>query len=227
MTAEPLKTLVYFRVSEFRHPSIEGAVAALAALARERGFRQVATDQLEVFSAELASASVVVFLLTTGEILDDSARSGLQRFVEDGGGFVGVHSATTTEPGWPWYEDLVGTYFKGHPEGTPEGVIDVIDPTHPATRHLPFKWRCREEWYSFQRQPDVVPGTRVLLTVDEQSYDAPSELRMGVHPIAWCREVGRGRAFQTALGHAAETYRDPAFLAHLAGAIEWAAKRAS
>jgi type 1 glutamine amidotransferase len=227
MTAEPLRSLVYFRASEFRHPSIARAVRAIEALAAERGWSQVATDELTVFSDEIDRASVVVFLLTTGEILDQPARQRLKSAIEGGCGFVGVHSATTAELGWPWYEDLVGAYFKGHPEGTPEGEIDVVDPTHPATRHLPSKWRCREEWYSFRRQPDVVPGTRVILTVDEQSYDAPSELRMGVHPIAWWREVGRGRAFQTALGHDAETYRDPAFVAHLAGAIEWAARRLS
>jgi type 1 glutamine amidotransferase len=224
---EPLYALAYFRATDFRHPSIPDAVSAVAKLSRDRGWVGTCTDSLETFAAELERATVAIFLLTTGEVLDDSSRERFRRFVEDGGGFVGVHSATVTELAWPWYGELVGAYFKGHPEGTPEGVIDVVDPTHPATRHLPRRWTVREEWYSFERQPTDVPGTRVVLAVDEQSYAAPQELRMGTHPVAWYREVGRGRSFQTALGHACEAYRDPVFLEHVAGAVEWAARRAS
>ena len=41
------------------------------------------------------------------------------------------------------------------------------------------------------------------------------------HPVAWCHEHGGGRCFYTALGHAALTFAEPAFLRHLAGALEW------
>lgn len=195
----------------------------MEALLHERGWKALCTEELEVFRREFDSARVVMFLLTSGTVLDDDARSRFRSFVEKGGGFVGVHSATTTEPGWAWFDELVGARFVGHPEGTAEAVVTVVE-AHPATRHLPSPWTHREEWYSFDRQPTDVPGTRVLLTVDEASYALPPELAMGTHPIAWCREVGRGRSLQTALGHDAETYENAEFREHLAGAVRWAAK---
>lgn len=217
--------LIYFRAQGFRHGSIPVAVPAVERVLQVHGWSVSSTDDLETFRQSLGQTRVVIFLLTSGDILDDSARARLKTFVEGGGGFVGVHSATVTELDWPWYLELAGAYFKGHPAGTPEGRVEVLDPAHPATRHLPQVFTRNEEWYSFDRQPTALAGTRVVLGVDEESYGPPSSLRMGTHPVAWHREVGQGRAFQTALGHSAESYVDPAFLEHVAGAVDWAGRR--
>lgn len=217
MTAAAIRVLAFSRTTGYRHESIEAGLAALASL-----FEVDATEDPAVFTADnLARYAAVVFLNTSGTVLDDSQREALQWYVRRGGGFAGVHCAAGTEYDWPAYEELLGARFDKHPEVQP-GRIRVEDPNHPATEQLPQIWERVDEWYDFQINPR--PYVRVLLTVDEASYQGGG---MGAdHPIAWCRSYGRGRSFYTALGHTAESYVEPEFRAHLAGGIRWAAGQA-
>jgi type 1 glutamine amidotransferase len=131
---------------------------------------------------------------------------------------VGAHSASDTGYDWPFYGELAGTYFAGHPEIQP-ATVHVEDRAHPATSDLPEVWPRTDEWYNFRANPRG--SVHVLATVDEGTYSGGS---MGAdHPIAWCREFAGGRAFYTAGGHTRESYAEPLFLAHLTGAIRWAA----
>jgi type 1 glutamine amidotransferase len=131
---------------------------------------------------------------------------------------VGVHSASDTGYDWPFYGELAGTYFAGHPEIQP-ATVHVEDRVHPATSDLPEVWPRTDEWHNFRANPRG--SVHVLATVDEGTYSGGS---MGAdHPIAWCREFAGGRAFYTAGGHTRESYAEPLFLAHLTGAIRWAA----
>ena len=165
----------------------------------------------------LAPYAAVVFLSTSGEILDGAGKAALEGFVRAGGGFVGVHGASTTEYGWPFYEQLVGAWFDRHPAVQP-ATLQVIDRAHPATEHLDPTWTWTDEWYDFRTDP--TPGVRVLLTVDESTYTGGG---MGAnHPIAWCHQRLGGPAFYTALGHPAEAYAEPALRTHLAGGIRYA-----
>src|SRR5690606_7003198 len=117
-------------------------------------------------------------------------------FIMNGGGFVGIHSASDTEYGWPFYGELIGAYFAGHPDPQ-TGTINIEDPDHPSTRALPSQWTRFEEWYNFQANPR--PSVSVLATVDESTYTGGT---MGAdHPIVWCREFAGGRSWYTALGH--------------------------
>ncbi|MBX6752143.1 MAG: ThuA domain-containing protein [Micromonosporaceae bacterium] len=211
------RVLVFTRTAGYRHESIEAGVAALAEMVDAD-----ATEDASVFTPEnLARYRVVVFLNTSGTMLDDDQRRALAAYVRDSGGFVGVHCAAATEYDWPDYGELVGAWFDHHPEVQP-AVIHVADHDHPATAHLPERWEHVDEWYNFRTNPR--PHVRVLLTVDEATYRGG---RMGAdHPIAWCRPYGRGRSFYTALGHTVESYADPAVRAHLAGGLRWAAGQA-
>jgi type 1 glutamine amidotransferase len=138
--------------------------------------------------------------------------------VEAGGGWVGVHAAADTEYGWPWYETLVGARFARHP-AIQRASVRVADRDHPATARLPATWVRTDEWYDFRTNPRG--RVRVLATVDESTYRGGG---MGPdHPIAWCRPVGRGRALYTAGGHTAAAWAEPRFLAHVVGALRWAA----
>ena len=211
--------LVYSRTTGFRHDSIPDGVAAIRAIAAESGLAVDATEDPSAFNdTGLASRRVVVFLLTTGDVLDDAGQAAFERWVRGGGAWVGVHSASDTEYEWPFYGELVGAYFAGHP-AIQSAVIRVEDRTHPAGAPLPEAWSRTDEWYDFRTNPR---GTvHVVATVDETTYSGGS---MGAdHPIAWCREVVGARAFYTALGHTRESYAEPLFLAHLRGAIRWAA----
>jgi type 1 glutamine amidotransferase len=213
--------LVFSRTLGFRHASIANGISALQALGVARGWQVTATEASDTFNdGTLAGFDVVVFLSTSGNVLDEAQQAAMQRFIQRGRGFVGIHSATDTEYDWPWYGQLVGAYFRAHPAIQGASVL-VEDAAHPATAGLASPWMRTDEWYAFQANPRA--AVRVLLRLDEASY-APGAASMGAdHPISWCHELDGGRAFYTALGHTEESYSEPAFLQHIAGGVEWAA----
>jgi type 1 glutamine amidotransferase len=215
------RILVFTKTAEFRHDSIPAAIAAVQSLGAANGF---AVDQTEDGGAftdpNLARYRVVMFLLTTGDVLDDAEQAALQRYIEAGGGFVGVHSAADTEHDWPWYGGLVGAYFASHP-AIQTATIDVADPRGPGTVGLPAQWVRTDEWYNFASDPR--PSVHVLATLDESTYN-PGDGAMGAdHPIAWYHDYDGGRAWYTALGHTDSTYSEPLFLSHLLSGILYAA----
>ena len=214
--------LVFSRTTAFRHTSIAQGIAALRMLGTQRGWRVTASEDPTLFTDQgLSPFNVVVFLSTTGDVLNPDQQVAFERFIRRGNGFVGIHSATDTEYDWPWYGELVGAYFRAHPEIQP--ALIRIEAAHPSTMGLPSTWMRTDEWYGFRDNPRS--RVTVLLTLDESSY-VPGESTMGGdHPIAWYHEHDGGRAFYTALGHTEASYAEPLFLGHLAGGVEWAARR--
>lgn len=213
------QVLVFTRTAGFRHESIPAGVQALRDLGPEHGFTVVATEDAEVFSRDgLGRFRVVVFLSTTGNVLSPRQQEAFESYIRGGGGFVGVHSAADTEPDWPFFTNLVGAAFLGHPAVQP-ATIRVQDRSHPATAHLDEIWSRTDEWYNFRARPR--PSVRILLSLDESSYTGGT---MGAdHPHAWYQEYEGGRSFYTAGGHTVEAFAEPAFRAHLLGAIRYAA----
>ena len=217
--AQPARVLVLSKTAGFRHASIPAGVRAIHELGRRGGFVVDATEDSGRLSGDgLSQYRAVVFLSTTGDFLAGPEQDALQRFVERGGGWVGVHAAADAERGWPWYETLVGARFSRHPAVQP-ATVHVTDRRHPATATLPAVWRRSDEWYEFDHNPRG--SVHLLATLDERTYQGG---HMGAdHPIAWCHTVGAGRSLYTALGHTTESYSESPFLAHLLGAIRWAA----
>jgi type 1 glutamine amidotransferase len=211
--------LVFSKTTGFRHDSIPQGIAAIAALGAAHGFAVDSTEDATRFAdAVLARHKVVVFLNTTGDILDDSQKAAFERYIRAGGGFVGIHSASDTEYQWPWYARLVGAYFASHPE-IQSATIHITDRAHPSTKDLPAIWRRTDEWYNFRSNPRG--AAHVLATLDEATYSGG---KMGDdHPIAWCQEIDGGRSWYTAMGHTVESYAEPLFRLHLLGGIESAA----
>lgn len=211
--------LVFSKTAGFRHDSIPAGVAAVRQLGTARGFSVDATEDASAFADEaLARYKAVVFLSTTGDVLNPAQEAAFERFIRRGGGFVGVHSATDTEYDWPFYGALVGAYFEGHPD-IQSATIQIEDPAHPAVASLPRAWTRRDEWYNFRQNPRS--RVNVLATLDERSYTggtmAPD------HPIVWSHTYEGGRSFYTALGHTQESFSESAFVDHLGRAILWAA----
>jgi hypothetical protein len=208
------RLLVYTRTAGYRHDSIPAGVAALRGL---DGYAVDATEDPAVFRPGQVSAyAAIVFLSTSDDVLDDAGRDALKGYMADGGSWLGIHGASTTEYDWPWFGDLVGAWFDQHPP-VQDGTMAVEDRGHPATRHLGATWTRRDEWYAFRANPR--PRVHVLLTVDEASYAGGT---MGAdHPVAWCHDRLGGRSFYTALGHTEESFAEPAFLRHLSGALSW------
>lgn len=223
--AQPASVLVFSRTAGFRHDSIGAGVAMLNDLAAGADLRIDATEDPAAFTpAALAVYAAVVWLNTTGDVLNEAQQAAFRAYIEAGGGYVGIHSAADTEYDWPWYGTLLGgdAWFRSHP-AIQTAELMVEEPGHPSTSHLPPRLAVTEEWYNFQRNPR--PAVSVLLTLDEATYD-PGGDAMGDHPIAWSHAVGAGRAWYTGLGHRSETYADPAFRAHVLGGLLWASGRA-
>jgi cytochrome c len=217
----PPRILVFTKTAGFRHASIPAAVRAVRELGEQRGLVVDATENAQAFtSSNLARYRAVVFLLTTGDVLDSRQQTAFERFIRAGGGFAGVHSATDTEYGWQWYGRLLGTRFRIHPQ-IQRAVVEVANRRDPSIVGLPRRWTRVDEWYNFARSPR--PSVRVLATLDETTY-APGEGAMGSdHPIAWSHAFQGGRSWYTAGGHTDEAYAEPLFRRHLIGGIRYAA----
>lgn len=219
-TAPRYRVLVFTKTAGYRHSdAIEAGGKAIAALGKQHNFAVEVSEDTALFnSKQLSRFKVVVFLNTTGNILNDSQQKAFESFIANGNGYVGIHSAADTEYEWPWYGKLVGAHFAGHPH-IQQATIKVSTGKFPGATKLPKEWVRTDEWYNYRSNPRN--EVNVLMRLDEESYKGGT---MGDdHPIAWAHEFGGGRAFYTGMGHTAETYAEPLFLEHLFGAIEWAA----
>jgi type 1 glutamine amidotransferase len=216
--APDFSVLVFSKTAGYRHDSIPDGVAAIEQLGADHNFSVVATeDDTEFTDDNLANYAVVIFLNTTGTVLDDAEKAAFMGFIERGGGFVGIHSASDTEHDWPWYGQLVGAYFESHPD-IQQATVDVVDLQHPSTMDLPAEWARTDEWYNFQTNPRG--SVHVLAVLDETTYDGGT---MGDHPISWCQEFDNGRSWYTAMGHTRQTYNEPLYQSHILGGIRYAA----
>lgn len=211
--------LVFSKTAAFRHSSIPVGIAMIQSLASNNQFSVHATEDASAFTAtNLQKYKAVVFLSTTGDVLDDTQQTAFEQYIRAGGGYVGIHAASDTEHEWPWYAELVGAYFVGHPHPQ-DATIKVADRAHPSTSFLPSRWIRHDEWYDFNRNPRG--KVHVLATLDETTY---SDGQMGFdHPIVWCHDFDGGRAWYTAGGHTEESYEEPLFQQHVLGGIEYAA----
>jgi len=215
-----VKVLVFSKTEIYRHDSIDAGIQTIEQLGAENGFTVVASEDPQFIKEEnLKDFMAVVFLNTTGDVLDPVQQSQLERFIQAGGGFVGVHAATDTEYGWPWYGKLVGAYFESHPQdpNVQDGVIQVTNSNHISTSHLPNTWEVRDEFYNFK---SLDPNNQVIMTIDETTYTEGTN--GDFHPMAWYKEYDGGRSFYTALGHTIQQFQDPLFKDHLLGGIKYA-----
>ncbi|WP_248960639.1 ThuA domain-containing protein [Sphaerisporangium perillae] len=215
----PFAALVFSKTAGFRHTSIPAGIAAIKQLGQEHGFTVDATEDSAAFTeANLAKYQVVVFLSTTGDVLDATQQTAFEHYIEGGGGFAGVHAAADTEYDWAWYGKLVGAYFKQHP-APQQATVKVEDPAHPSTAGLPAQWSRNDEWYDFRTDPRG--AVHVLTSMDETSYSGGT---MGAdHPNSWCQNYDGGRSWYTALGHTDESFAEPNFLKMLLGGLQTAA----
>lgn len=212
--------LVFSKTKGYYHQSIPAGIAAIQKLGAENGFQVDTTKDASWFTADnLKKYRAIVFLSTTQDVLNDEQQSAMEKYIQDGGGFVGVHAAADTEYAWPWYNKLVGAYFKSHPNdpNVRKAVIEVVDKSHLATKDLPEKWERSDEWYNYK---DINPDLKVLAKLDEKSYEGGEN--GDNHPIIWYHEYDGGRAFYTGGGHTDESFAEPLFLRHLLGGIRYA-----
>lgn len=223
--AHEFNVLVFSKTAAFRHGSIEAGLTAIQELAAAHGFDVTATENADAFTAALPNHHVVVFLNTTGDVLSDAQQTAFQNWYRAGGGYVGIHAASDTEHGWPWYGSLVGAEFTSHP-AVQQAQVKFLDRVHPitnvidsATSERVERWTYTDEWYNFVASPRG--NVHVLAVLDESSYTGGTH--GNDHPIAWCREFEGGRSAYLASGHTDASYSDPIFRGLITNAIKWAA----
>jgi cytochrome c len=241
------RVLVFSKTAGFRHSSIDEGIAALKLLGSQQGIQVDAIEESSLFTDEvLARYDAVVWLSTTGDVLNDAQQAAFERYIRSGRGYVGIHSSADTEYLWPWYGQLVGGYFRNHPNGLPgmqggrPATVVAEDGAHHSTRHLPARWDRVDEWYNYQSPVNPVvngggvdystrnTGVHVLLTLDEATYaEADGSDGSGTtqdivddHPISWCKRYDGGRMWYTGMGHTENSFVEPAFLQHILGGLE-------
>ena len=213
------RVLVFSKTAGFRHKAIANGLEAIMKMSEKHGFIADTTENASAFNEEnLRNYHAVIFLNTTGNILNKQQQNDFERFIQAGGGFVGVHAAADTEYDWPWYNGLVGAYFDSHPNNPNVRTAEffVTKANHPATDSLPERFTRTDEFYNFRSIQDDI---QVLVKIDEDSYEGGTN--QGNHPMSWYHEYDGGRAFYTAMGHTPESYTEPLFLHHLWGGLQY------
>src|SRR6185295_1681809 len=216
---DDFRILVFTRTAGERHASIGAGARAIENLGQDNDFGvDVSADASKFTDHNLRRYRAVVFLNTTGDVLNDGQQAAFERYLRGGGGFVGVHAAVETEPDWSFYTGLLGASAAATSE-IASATVKVADRVHPSSRVLPEYWTRTDQWYNFGA--NVRGVSHVLATVDESTYEGGT---MGFdHPIAWCKDYQGGRSWYTGGGHTIQSYSDRSFLGHLLGGIKWAA----
>ncbi|MFB6721016.1 ThuA domain-containing protein [Kribbella sp. NPDC056345] len=217
----PYDVLVFSKTAGFRHDSIPQGIQLIRDLGAANSFTVATTEDANAFTAtNLAQYETVVFLNTTGDVLNATQQSAFETYIRGGGGYVGIHSAADTEHDWPFYGELVGAQFASHP-AIQQATERIESRAHAATAHLGQSWVRTDEWYNFRTNPRS--SAKVLATLDESTYSGGS--MGGDHPITWCKNVQAGRSFYTGNGHTQASYAEPAFRSQVLGGIRYAANR--
>jgi type 1 glutamine amidotransferase len=228
--------LVFSKTTAFRHgESIEASLPVFQQIAQRNGWFAYQTEEGGIFNAEqLKQFQAVIFNNSTGRVLNDEQQEALSQYVEGGGALLGIHGAGDNSHHWPWYEThLLGTRMSHHPidpqfQKTEVHVESTVDST--LTQHLPSSWAHEDEWYVFFSQPK---GVKVVSYIDGDKIISNGNILwmrdknfgMGkYHPVAWYRQVGKGKSFYTSMGHSKEVWQDAHFVRLVENALQWSVK---
>ncbi len=217
--ASPPRILIFSKTKGWKHTSIPFAIAAIQKLGNANGFSVDTTKNAALFTDEnLKQYATIIFNSTTGNVLNGEQQAAFERYIQAGGGYVGIHAAADTEYDWPWYGKLMGAHFSSHPHNpnVRKATVDVTDKTHLATKMLPDRWERTDEWYNYR---SFYSGINVLADLDESTYEGGTN--GANHHISWYHEFDGGRAFYTGGGHTDESFSEPLFLSHLLGGIKY------
>jgi len=222
------KALLVTTTRGWHHESLHAGVLALKEMGIKNFFDVVLWENPGGFTDKyLEQFQVIIFLNTTGDIFDSTQQKVMERYIQSGKGYVGIHSASDTEYGWEWYTKLVGRMFYIHPV-IQTARLKIVDNSFPGLQGFANERLWTDEWYQFG--PEMVTDLKYVLSVDESSYNPKVQWGekkgegMGrLHPMAWYHNYDGGRAFYTALGHLPTNFSEPAFLNHIYAGIFWAA----
>ncbi|MGJ7031828.1 ThuA domain-containing protein [Niabella hirudinis] len=230
-----VKVLVYTKNGKgFVHDNIPFAVKAIQQLGAAHGFKVDTSSQPSVMTEEnLKQYTLLIFPSTNNDVFDtDAQRLAFRRYIEAGGGLVGLHSVTGTERNWRWFKMMLGGTFAWHARFQ-EFTVRVIDSKHPSMKGVPAVWSRADECYFAK---ELYPGPRALMVHDLRTIDSTlpghaANIRINrgtygdFYPAVWEYAFDGGHTWVTVLGHAKESYSDPVYLNHILGGIRFVASQ--
>ena len=224
--------LVYTKNGKgYVHDNIPYAVKAIQKLSQEKGFKVDVTDDPAAFTEKnLRKYTFLLFPSTNNDVFDtDEQRVAFRRYIEAGGGFVGLHSVTGTERNWKWFKTMVGGTFLWHANFQPFKV-KVIDKDHPSVQGLPEVWERADECYFAK---ELYPGIKVVMAHDLSSLNKDEEKKVkdasapfaDYYPAVWHQNFDGGNIWITTLGHDKLSYEDPTFMKHVLQGMHFVASQ--
>lgn len=217
--------LVFSKTNGFRHKDgIPAGQNLLRNIAKRNGWQIVITENGAVHNtADLSRFTAVIWANASGPLLLPEQRTALRSYIESGGGFVAIHaSGDGSHKDWSWYHNtVIGSNFIGHTILPHKQTADIsVDPKHPVMAGLPKRWSHYDEWYAFDKNPELA-GATVIAFVDESTYDPGKYSMTPTHPVIWTREPGKGRVLYSALGHSDKSFETPEYQQLIEQAIRW------
>jgi uncharacterized protein len=228
-----VKVLVYTKNGKgYVHDNIESSVKCIQKLGQEKGFTVVASDDPSVFTEDnLKQYTFLLFANTNNDVFDSNEqRLAFRKYMEAGGGFVGLHSALGTERNWAWFKMMLGGSFSWHPKFQ-SLTLKVIDASHASAKGLPPSWTKEDECYFLK---EMYPGINVILAHDLTSLHKDDEEKVKTasgsfnryYPAAWYQHYDGGTVWVTTLGHDKKDYEDPTYLNHIFQGMQFVASYA-
>ena len=230
-----VSVLVYTKNGKgYVHDNIPSAVACIQQFGKKYGFRVDTSSNTSVMNeSNLKQYTMLIFPSTNNDVFDnDEQRLAFRRYVEAGGGFVGIHSVTGTERNWKWFKMMLGGTFSWHAKFQTFNV-KIVDPSHPSVQGLPNTWSKGDEFYFAK---ELYPGPKVLMAHDITSLDTTDAAQKAnivknaggyaeLYPSVWTYDFDGGHTWVTTLGHDKKDYSDPLYMQHLLQGIRYVASR--
>jgi type 1 glutamine amidotransferase len=227
-----INVLVYTKNGTgYVHDNIPSAVEALKKLSVQEQFNITVSDDPSIFTEDqIKKYTLIVFPSTNNDVFaNDDQRLVFRRYIEAGGGMVGLHSVTGTERNWKWFKMLIGCTFSWHAKFQ-KFKVRVTDPEHPSMKDVPLVWEREDELYFGK---ELYPVTNVMMahqftTLDQSQKDQISK-NAGTfteyYPAVWYNHFQGGHAWISTIGHSKETYSDPVYVNHLLQGLRFVASK--
>lgn len=229
-----VRVLVYTKNGKgYVHDNIPNAVKCIQKLGSENGFKVDVSDDPNVYTEDnLKKYTMLVFTSTNNDVFNtDEQRLAFRRYIEAGGGFVGIHSVTGTERNWTWFKQMIGGTFAWHAKNQKFNV-KIIDPSHQSMQGLPLVWERSfgDECYFTK---ELYPGIRVTMAHDLSSLDSRDSLKIAqfsapfkyLYPAVWHQKFDGGNIWITTLGHNKEYYQETVYIKHIFQGIKYVASQ--
>ena len=228
--------LVFGGTGWYRHPETAAVSGWLARQSAELGSQIDVSDSPKDILDNLNRYDVLVLNNCTEmtKVFDETQRNKIRDWYRKGNGIVALHAALVRQKDWKWFHQLAGCDFDSDSEFLAARIlVDDSAKNHPTVRGHGATLVYEADWTNHDRSVTGLPGFKVLLRVDETTYEPVRDFfksrggkAMGKdHPIAWLHENDGGRFFYTEFGHDVRSLNTDFGKQHVVEAIRWAASR--